>query len=562
MVSIQNLEFELEALLREKKYSEIIFEITTKTKEEERNAGLFVLLGISRISLNKKKKDQVQLAVNDFKKGYLKEKTSENGFNALVNFILASVILSEFENIDVDFDEIKNFYNELPKTHQEKRAINIAMTTICSKFVDHEVMLFHLEKVIKSGNFISNDLCNYGYWRCFDKNWSQREFFDYGKFVDKNLPEYPQDQIVKLSNKKNNKIKLGFLSADLKKGHSITYFLKTILLNYNKDQIEIYLLSNQIDFNFISREISDLVLKTIDISKLNDLNALNQIRELNLDIIIDVMGYTSRNRIGLFKNRIAKKQVLWMGYCNTTGLQNMDYIMTDPNLIYENEKNLYAEQVLYLPEIWNTHCGFDFERKENPPPLIKNNYITFGSFNNYDKINPDVIFTWSKILKKTNNSKLVLKTSSKRLATKRLKDAFKKNGVLESVRFIDRAEKFQDHMNNYNLIDIALDTFPYNGVTTSFEATWMGVPVLTMSGYNFNSRCGESINKNLNMEQLIAKNEDDYVLKAVNLSNNHNDYINQRKMVFSNALKSPLFDGQGYAKSFFETLEVIASRNI
>ena len=108
----------------------------------------------------------------------------------------------------------------------------------------------------------------------------------------------------------------------------------------NKDQIEIYLLSNQIDFNFISREISDLVLKTIDISKLNDLNALNQIRELNLDIIIDVMGYTSRNRIGLFKNRIAKKQVLWMGYCNTSGLQNMDYIITDPNLIYKDEKNL------------------------------------------------------------------------------------------------------------------------------------------------------------------------------------------------------------------------------
>ena len=495
MVSIQNLEFELQDLLRKKKYSEIIFEITTKTKEEERNAGLFVLLGISRISLNKKKKDQVQLAVNDFKKGYLKEKTSENGLNALVNFILASVILSEFENIDVDFDEIKNFYNELPKTHQEKRAINIAMTTICSKFVDHEVMLFHLEKVIKSGDFISNDLCNYGYWRCFDKNWSQGEFFEYGKFVDKNLPEYPQDQIIKLSNKKNNKIKLGFLSADLKQGHSITFFLKTILLNYNKDQIEIYLLSNQIDFKSISKEISNLVFKIIDISKLNDLNALNQIRELNLDIIIDVMGYTSRNRIGLFKNRIAKKQVLWMGYCNTTGLKNMDYIMTDPNLIYEDEKNLYAEQVLYLPEIWNTHCGFDFERKENPPPLIKNNYITFGSFNNPAKISKNVISCWSKILKEIKNSKLIIKCSNDKKKLDRIEGLMKKNGVLDSVIFHKRLEDKKDHLDLYNKIDIALDTFPYNGVTTSFEAIWMGVPVLTMAGYNFNSRCGESINK-------------------------------------------------------------------
>ena len=557
MVSIQNLEFELQDLFRKKKYSEIIFEITTKTKEEERNAGLFVLLGISRISLNKKKKDQVQLAVNDFKKGYLKEKTSENGFNALVNFILASVILSEFENIDVDFSEIKNFYKELPKTHQEKRAINIAMTSICSKFVDHEVMLFHLEKVIKSGDFISNDLCNYGYWRCFDKNWSQKEFFEYGKFVDKNLPEYRQDQIVKLSNKKNNKIKLGFLSADLKQGHSITFFLKTVLLNYSKDQIEIYLLSNQIDFKSTSREIRDLVFKTIDISSLNDVNALNQIRELNLDIIIDVMGYTSRNRIGLFKNRIAKKQVLWMGYCNTTGLQNMDYIMTDPNLIYENEKNLYAEQVLYLPEIWNTHCGFDFERKENPPPLLKNNYITFGSFNNYDKINSYVISAWSKILKEISNSKLILKTSSKKAATKRLKMLFQENNVLESVRFIERAEKFQDHLSNYNLIDIALDTFPYNGVTTSFEAIWMGVPVLTMAGYNFNSRCGESINKNLNMEQLIAKNEEDYISKAVSLDIDRDKFFDLRKSIFLDAIKSPLFNKKKFAENFFNSLREI-----
>ena len=100
--------------------------------------------------------------------------------------------------------------------------------------------------------------------------------------------------------------------------------------------------------------------------------------------MIDLMGYTSKQRLELFKNRMAKKQVIWMGYCNTTGLKNMDYIIADPNLIYENEKSLYAEQVLYLPEIWNTHCGFDFERKENPPPLIKNKYFTFGSFNNFN----------------------------------------------------------------------------------------------------------------------------------------------------------------------------------
>jgi len=557
MVEIQNLEFELQNLFKEKKYSEIIFEITSKTKEEDRNAGLHVLLGISRMSLGKKDKDLVSLAVNDFKKGYLKEKESVNGLNALTNFVIASSILSDFENSIVDFDEIINFYQSSPKPFNDQRPINIAMSTVYSRLSDYKGMLFHLEKVIKSKNFISNDLCNYGYWRCFDKSWMQSDFFDYGKFVEKNLAEYPQNQIVKLSNTKNKKINLGILSADLKSGHSITFFLKTILSNHNKDEVEIYLFSNQIDIDSISNEISGLVHKIIDISRLNDLNALNKIRQFNLDIMIDVMGYTSRNRIGLFKNRIAKKQVLWMGYCNTTGLKNMDYIIADRNLIYENEKDLYSEQIIYMPEIWNTHCGFDFERIETPPPLIKNNYITFGSFNNPAKITKNVIDCWSNILKRVKGSKLIIKCSNDKKKFDRIESLMKEKGVLDSVIFHKRFEDKKDHLNLYNEIDIALDTFPYNGVTTSFEAIWMGVPVLTMAGYNFNSRCGESINKNLKMDQLIVKNEEEYVSKAVNLSSDRQKFMDLRKSIFKNASKTPLFNQENFSKFFFKALEEI-----
>jgi len=106
-------------------------------------------------------------------------------------------------------------------------------------------------------------------------------------------------------------------------------------------------------------------------------------------------------------------------------------------------------------------------------------------------------------------------------------------------------------------VDIALDTFPYNGVTTSFEAIWMGVPVLTMAGYNFNSRCGVSINKNLNMEQLIAKDEDDYVSKAVSLSSERDKFINLRKSLFKDAIKSPLFDGNKFSENFFKLLKEV-----
>ena len=557
MVSAQDLELELQNLYKNKKYSEIIYQITSRTTEEERNAGLFVLLGISRMSLNLKDKNQVSLATQEFKKGYFKERESVNGLNALTNYVVASSILSDFENTNVDFDEIKDFYQASPKPFRDQRPINIAMSTVYSRLSDYKGMVFHLEKIIKSKEFIVQDLCNYGYWRCFDQKWTQSDFLEFGKFVNDNLREYSKKDIVPLSNEKNEKIRVGFLSADLKGAHSITYFLKTVLENYDKKTFEIILFNNRNKDDKPPDELINLATKSIDVGKLNNIEAFNTIRKFNLDIMIDIMGYTSRNKIEFFKNRLAKKQAIWMGYCNTSGLQNMDYIITDPNLIYKNEKNLYSEEILYLPEIWNCHCGFDFERKENPPPYIKNKYITFGTFNNPAKMTDNVLDCWSNILKKVKGSKLIIKCANKRKKFDRIEKIFEKNGVLGSVTFYYRIDKLEDHLNLYREIDVALDTFPYNGVTTSFEAIWMGVPVLTMAGYNFNSRCGESINKNLKMEQMIAKDENDYVKKAVNLSNNHDEYINLRKSVFINAIDSPLFNRKKFSENFFRSLKEI-----
>ena len=152
---------------------------------------------------------------------------------------------------------------------------------------------------------------------------------------------------------------------------------------------------------------------------------------------------------------------------------------------------------------------------------------------------------------------MIIKCANKRRKLDRIEKLFKKNGVLDSVTFYTRIDKLEDHLNLYNEIDIALDTFPYNGVTTSFEAIWMGVPVITMSGYNFNSRCGESINKNLKMENLIAKSEEEYVSKVINLSNNNKEYLDLRKSIFLDTLKTPLFNQKNFSNNFFQALEEI-----
>ena len=560
MKTIKNLEIKAAELFKSRQYSKVVFEITSETTEEERSAFLCNLLGLSKNANNNKNKDALISAIKDFRYGYLKEKNTIHAIDALSNFITHNVFLIDLEkNYDFDFTEIFNFYQLSEKYCSNHRPINLAMAMVYRRLNDAKKCVFHFSRVIDTKKFNSIDLCNYGYWRCFDKEWAQSDFYNYGKFVDENLKVIPENLLVEISQEPGQKIRIGFLSADIIEGHSVTYFLKTILLNYDKKKFEIVLLLNEAKEDQLTEHFKSLVDQTINISKLNNVDAINQIRELKLDIIIDLMGYTSYQRLELFKNRIAKKQVIWMGYCNTTGLKNMDYIISDKNLIYSNEEKFYSEKVIYLPKIWNTHCGFNFERKENPPPFVNNKYFTFGSFNSFDKINPDVVNVWSNILKRVNNSKLVLKTSQRRHALKRLKDLFIKNNVLDSIQFIDRQEDLKNHLLTYNEIDIALDTFPYNGVTTSFEAIWMGVPVITMAGYNFNSRCGESINKNLNMERMVAKDENDYVNKVVNLSNNHDDYINLRKSIFINALKSPLFNVQNYSKCFFEALERIVN---
>ena len=167
-----------------------------------------------------------------------------------------------------------------------------------------------------------------------------------------------------------------------------------------------------------------------------------------------------------------------------------------------------------------------------------------------------VIEVWSMILKKVKNSKLMLKTSFP-ILTERFKKRFDEYGVLNSVTILPFKKKFANHLEIYKDIDIALDTFPYNGVTTSFEAIWMGVPVVTMKGYNLNSRCGESINKNANLSSLIAEDKEDYVKKAVSLAQNEKELLTIRKNLFENVIETPLFDGKKFCDSFFSSLEKI-----
>ena len=558
----------LQKLFIEKKYEDIISIIENNIPEKQRNAAIINLLGVCKLSKKKVNKEDLVSATNDFQKSYLKEKETKESLQGFKNFINASLRLFDFENSEKNhqnsifyFENALNFFEQNKNYLGKEESILVLLTRVHKRLNNLDKVRFYLGELINNKFHSPQNICNYIYYNCFSKDWSQLEFLRYGKLLQQNLPIYPKNKLISSNYFKNKKIKSGFLSSDIINNHSVTYFLKTVINNYDKNNFQIYLYLNnkKIYHDETTQFFIDKVENSHNISDLNDTDAINLIRNDKIDILIDLMGITSDSRLQIIKNRVASKQILWCGYCNTTGVDEMDFIIADKNLIYESEHNLYREKILYLPNIWNCHSGINFKRSFNEAPSTQNNNITFGSFNNFNKISDNVIKTWSEILKTVKNSKLILKSSSPTM-TSSLSNKFEKENVLESIEFEPHVKNFDEHMRHYKKIDIALDTFPYNGVTTSFEAIWMGVPVLTMQGYNFNSRCGESINKNLNLNCLIAKDEQDYIFKAKEFSN-YDKLSKIRKKIFDDVFLSPLFDEKNFSKDFFNLLKSVHSKN-
>ncbi len=551
-------------LLKEKKYSLIVSIIENKISEKDKTPGLLNLCGVARM-LSEKSNDVIRLAIKDFKNSCLKETVTEKLFDPLKNLINASVILfdNEFRQNENEleknfFDDIYFFYNNNKSFFEKNSDLMHNFSKVVARTSDTGTVAKHHKKVFELDSntdaFISSI-----FWRNYNYGWGQEEYFNNLKKINDLVPLYNKDELEQIINVKNEKLNIAFISSDIRGKHSIVYFLKSVINFYDKKKYNIFIYNNYNSFpqeNKTIKEFENKVSKILDIKTLKDTEVINRIRKDKIDIVIDLNGLSSDHRLSLFKNRVAPVQISWCGYVNTTGLNEIDYLIADKNLIKPPEEKYYSEKIIYLKDIWNCHCGFDGVREFNLMPFTKKKFITFGSFNNFRKINDDVIEVWSMILKKVKNSKLMLKTSFP-ISTERFKKRFDEYGVLNAVTILPFKKKFANHLEIYKDIDIALDTFPYNGVTTSFEAIWMGVPVVTMKGYNLNSRCGESINKNAKLSSLIAENKEDYVKKAISLAQNEKELLTIRRKLFENVLETPLFDGKKFCDNFFSSLEKI-----
>ena len=538
-----NIELTLKELFEKKSYSEIESKIEKLGKVENLSPKIQLFYATSK-ALN------VDSSVEDFKvAAFLFERLysiKKNNLEFFYNLIFTSVKAKFFEYLE---DHLILMYE---KNKDDPKIIE-GLGKMYFYYNEMEKVTKFYEKLLKIKpnylNIWSSYIASLNYHYIYD----QKKYLDISNKID-NLPAIKIDKFKKTNIKK--KIKIGFLSQDFKT-HSVTFFLKETLQYANKNDFELHALSNlnEKEYDQITFNLKTIFFKWHDLSNLSDLDFIKYTRSLELDIIIDLSGHTYNNRINCLRSRCAPIQVSWLGYCNSLGIKNMDYLIADPNLIQKNEEKLYQEKILYMPNIWNAYC-----RPTDLPKLNnkKKNLFTYGSFNNFQKISSSTIKTWSEIIKK-GDSILILKNSvstNEKRANEILLNKFANERVdTNKIIILDTKNNFKEHLKCYNKIDLALDTFPYPGVTTSFEAISMGVPVLTMKGFNFNSRCGESINLNLNLNMLIAKNEDDYIDKAIKIEKDRNKLVEIKEEMKLNSENSPVFNSKDFSASFFKLIK-------
>ena len=384
-------------------------------------------------------------------------------------------------------------------------------------------------------------------------SYKNHDYLKIAKSFDVQLKKLEEKNFKGFFNKNEKKLNIGFVSADFRE-HPVGLYLLDFIQELSKKNLNLYAYYNNLANDDITKNLKKKIKNWKDIFAKSDNEIIDLIRRDNIDILFDLSGHTAGNKLNIFKKRCAPIQITWIGCASSTGVSEMDYIIGDPFASPLKDQFKFTEQILNLNKIWLILSASNL-KSVSKSQKTENNLVTFGAFTNVSKINDTVILTWSKILKKIKNSKLFLKSSdydNEQIKLNILKK-FDSHGVADKLIFEGRSPRLK-FLETYNKIDIALDTFSYNGGITTFEAAYMGVPTITMVNDFFMLRCGESINKNLGMDNWIALNKDDYISKALQFSENKKFLINLKKDLRINAMKSSLFNIESFTDNFYEML--------
>lgn len=347
------------------------------------------------------------------------------------------------------------------------------------------------------------------------------------------------------------RLRIGYVSADLRR-HSVAFFVEPLLAHHDATRFEVTCYYAHKDADATTARLKALAHRWRNVADLDDQQFLQMVAADGINILVDLNGHTSGNRLTAFARRAAPVQISFIGYPSTTGVAEMDYRLTDAITDPPGAERLCTESLLRLPG-----CFLCYQPPENAPdiaaaPCKKNGFVTFGSFNNLAKVNAEVVAVWAKLLRELPGSRLVMKNPSltDKATQERYQALFADAGI--SAERLDLLGFIRDdggHLGTYGRIDIALDTFPYNGTTTTCEALWMGVPVISLCGDRHSARVGASLLTAAGFPEWIADTPEQYLHVAHSLAQDEARLDKLRSGLREQMSGSRLCSGQAYVKA-------------
>ena len=355
---------------------------------------------------------------------------------------------------------------------------------------------------------------------------------------------------ILISPKKNKKIRIGYFSSDFR-AHPVMYLIASILMLHDKSKFEIFLYSfvpKEDEYTEIAKT-SGCIFK--DIKNLTDVEVVQLVRKDNINIAIDLMGYTKNHRINIFSYRVAPLQLGYLGYPGTTGSKNIDYIIADNILIPKENEKFYSEKIIRMPNCFQ--CN-DNKKEISREIISRAQYnlpekgFVFTCFCANKKITFNEFDVWMKLLKNVKGSVLWLYKSNKYSAENLIKEAIKRNVDPKNIIFATKLPFLKDHLARYALGDLGLDTFNYNGHATTSDALWAGLPVLTKMGKSYSARVSASLLNTMGLKDLITYSIKEYEEKALYFANNPGKLKSLKSQLAKSLKTSSLYDSALFTK--------------
>jgi predicted O-linked N-acetylglucosamine transferase (SPINDLY family) len=343
----------------------------------------------------------------------------------------------------------------------------------------------------------------------------------------------------------NRKLRIGYVSPDFKQ-HVVGWNLLPLLTHHNRRQFEIYCYSSVLRPDAMTQKLRAAAKVWRNIVGLDNQKAAKLIRDDRIDILLDLSVHSALNHLLLFALKPAPLAITYLGYCGSTGLNAIDYRFSDPYLDPPESGEPYAEKTLRLPHTYWCYQPGGNAPPPGPLPAISNGFITLGCQNNFSKVSDIAVQSWAKILAALPSSRLILHAPTGAHRQRVLKQMDAQGVLSQRIEFVARLS-FDQYIQTYQRIDIALDPFPYGGGISTCDALWMGVPVISLECKTTVGRSGKSILNNLGLPELLATTTDQYQQMAVRLANDLNQLKTLRSTLRDRMKSSRLMNAPAFA---------------